>query len=52
MFTDKQIDAATAAYVASRWKDAATWRANFPLQWAEIRERMKLALEATRAVAG
>jgi hypothetical protein len=44
--TEAELDAATDAYVASRWNDAKEWRKAYPAQWHETRERIRLALQA------
>lgn len=44
--TAADIDAATDAYIAQRYPNGADWKAQFPTQYAEIRERMTVALEA------
>lgn len=45
MPTAADIDVATDAYVAQRYTDAATWKQAYPAQYAELRERMKIAIE-------
>jgi hypothetical protein len=50
--TDAELDAATDAYVASRWNDAREWRKSYPAQWQETRDRIKVALQAAAKVRG
>jgi hypothetical protein len=48
--SDDELDAATDAYVASRWNDATEWRKAYPAQYHETRDRIRLALQAAAKV--
>ena len=48
--TDAEIDAATLAYVGSRWKTPEMWRDSYPQQYAETRARIADALRAAAKV--
>jgi hypothetical protein len=48
--TNAELDAATKAYVAARWPHVKDWRAVYPQQWQETRDRIRLALQAAAKV--
>lgn len=49
-FSDRELDAATLAYVAVRYPGAEAWRKAFPESWLETRKRIHAALIAAAAV--
>jgi hypothetical protein len=49
-FSDRELDAATLAYVAVRYSGAEAWRTSFPEAWRETRKRIHAALIAAAAV--
>jgi len=49
-FSDRELDAATLAYVAIRYPGAEAWRTSFPEAWLETRKRIHAALIAAAAV--
>ena len=49
-FSDRELDAATLAYVAVRYPGADAWRTSFPAAWLETRKRIHAALIAAAAV--
>jgi hypothetical protein len=50
-FSDRELDAATLAYVATRYPvGAEEWRKRFPAAWLETRVRIHAALLAAAAV--
>lgn len=51
-FSDRELDAATLAYVAVRYPGAEAWRKSFPEAWLETRKRIHAALIAAAAVRG
>jgi hypothetical protein len=53
--TDAELDAATLAYVGTRWPDKdgeVPWRKAHPQAWLETRDRMRFALLAAAEVRG
>jgi hypothetical protein len=50
VITDRQLDAATLAYVSQRYPNVETWRTAFPEAWRETRKRIHAALIAAAAV--
>jgi hypothetical protein len=48
--SNAELDAATDAYVRQRWPNVEEWSERFPEAWREMRDRIRLALQAAAIV--